>query len=141
MKLATLYNHPKENLLLKFFRYFFDAFEPNTLGVLLGDLNANHTVFGSKTKTKNGHRLRRYLKDLGLVVLNPKKSTFTKGQSVLDFIICKASHQDNKFFRYCDVLVDDNLKSDHFPVQLDLCFTVDDRTVLSDDGLPRNEVA
>jgi endonuclease/exonuclease/phosphatase family metal-dependent hydrolase len=89
-----------------------------------------HTVFGSKKRTKDGHRLRRYLKELDLVVLNPAKPTTKKGSSVLDFIICRASQKDKKFICFCDVLDDkddelDQLGSDHHPVQLDLCFEDD----------------
>jgi endonuclease/exonuclease/phosphatase family metal-dependent hydrolase len=64
----------------------------------------------------------------------PKKPTSKKEPNVLDFIICKASQEDNRFFCYCNVQDSKKdelaqLESDHYPVQLDLSFKVQDEEV------------
>lgn len=91
----------------------FNDCKPNT--IIIGDLNAPHTYFGSNRTSTNGNKLRRLLDEHSLTLLN--SNTHTRRNPVddkpelLDLVICTQDLNNKHIATYS---IEDPVISDHF---------------------------
>ena len=136
-KILVVYNHPRNHFPLGILQEFKGiSFDGKPVpGVLVGDTNCPHEVFGSRTSNVYGRKFVQLLNQENLVFFNDDSPTFVSnstGQSnVLDLVI--GEPETDKYIESCSVKGD--IGSDHLPVFTCLKF---DCEVTRSQGLDLN---
>jgi len=115
--IATYYNPPKKNLNEELFRLLLEKRVPFLVG---GDLNANNLSLGNSYDNESGKILEKMTLDHDLNILNDESLTTEKNR--LDLFISSVD-LSNKFKNF---YVDTScpVKSDHFPIHIELNFNL-----------------
>lgn len=118
LKILVVYNHPGNYLPLQLIKEFKNIkFNDQTPpGLLVGDLNSPHTVFGSRTTNEFGNKLLQNLNQEDMIFFNNGEPTYISNATglpnVLDLAIGDCSI--SPFVRSCYVSGD--IGSDHYPL-------------------------
>ena len=128
-KIVAVYNHRGNHfppgLLAEFKGICFDG--KSIPGVLVGDINCPHSVFGSRTSNEYGAKFVQLLNQENLIFFNADSPTYfsnsTGLSNVLDMVIGEPA--TSKFIASC--YVNGDVGSDHLPVFTHLNFGCETR--------------
>lgn len=91
--------------------------DEDTPTIIMGDLNAKHSTWNSRTNNPRGNKLHKYFDTTDAIVIGPDAPTHFAhqgGHDVLDIAIIKLVKQN------CELKVLYELSSDHYPILLTL---------------------
>lgn len=92
--------------------------------IIVGDFNAKHNLWGSPLNDGRGKIVEIFLEENNFVCLNKGEETrinYNGSISHLDLAFCTK----NMSFNIDCIVLDDNLGSDHFPLELSISFSTD----------------
>jgi hypothetical protein len=122
IKVATIYNHPGQNVPELFFTRFSDLkYNGKALkGIVMSDFNSPHENFGSRYTNSAGRNLMNLIEKFDLILLNDESPTYysfanTK-PNILDLALCDMGTIGivDSFY------IGSDIGSDHLPVHVDL---------------------
>ncbi|KYN18880.1 hypothetical protein ALC57_08799, partial [Trachymyrmex cornetzi] len=114
--IVNVYRHPGQRTPASFFRSLLNSLQGYKNLIILGDLNAHHPAWGSRTYSNSGRTLHQIIGEYDLFILNEKAPTFVRtssaATSTIDLVLASPS-----LAPLCSTKTNsDTLGSDHFPV-------------------------
>ncbi|XP_018371334.1 PREDICTED: RNA-directed DNA polymerase from mobile element jockey-like [Trachymyrmex cornetzi] len=114
--IVNVYRHPGQRTPASFFRSLLNSLQGYKNLIILGDLNAHHPAWGSRTYSNSGRTLHQIIGEYDMFILNDKAPTFVRtssaATSTIDLVLASPS-----LAPLCSTKTNsDTLGSDHFPV-------------------------
>ncbi|XP_018359706.1 PREDICTED: uncharacterized protein LOC108758958, partial [Trachymyrmex cornetzi] len=114
--IVNVYRHPGQRTPASFFRSLLNSLQGYKNLIILGDFNAHHPAWGSRTHSSSGRTLHQLIEEYDLFMLNGKAPTFVRASSAttstIDLVLASPS-----LAPLCSTKTkSDTLGSDHFPV-------------------------